>query len=176
MLSYLFAQECWPYLEITVAVLPDAHTNGPLGPVLIWAECCDVISGILGSPQTYSAHLLPDTWHFLTRNTSFHATVRERETERKFKLPQNTFQRSSLLLTYLYFYFYQINAAKSLQSCPTLCDPMDCSLPGSPVHGILQARILEWVAISFSNAWKWKVKVKLLSRVWLLPVFLFLPN
>ena len=55
-------------------------------------------------------------------------------------------------------------AAKSLQSCPTLCDPRDGSPPGSPVSGILQARILEWVAISFSNAWKWKVKVKLLSR------------
>ena len=59
-------------------------------------------------------------------------------------------------------------AAKSLQSCPTLCDPVDCSLPGSPVPGILQARTLEWVAISFSSAWKWKVKVKSLSRVWLL--------
>ena len=59
-------------------------------------------------------------------------------------------------------------AAKSLQSCPTLCDPRDSSPPGSPVPGILQARTLEWVAISFSNAWMWKVKVKLLSRVWLL--------
>ena len=58
-------------------------------------------------------------------------------------------------------------AAKSLQSCPTLCNPIDCSPPGSPVPGILQARTLEWVAISFSNAWKWKVKVKLLSCVWL---------
>ena len=58
-------------------------------------------------------------------------------------------------------------AAKSLQSCPTLWDPIDGSLPGSPVPGILQARTLKWVAISFSNAWKWKVKVKLLSRVWL---------
>ena len=48
--------------------------------------------------------------------------------------------------------------AKSLQSCPTLCDPIDGSLPGSPVPGILQVRTLEWVAISFSNAWKWKVK------------------
>ena len=55
--------------------------------------------------------------------------------------------------------------AKSLQSCPTLCDPIDGSPPGSPVPGILQARTLERVAISFSNAWKWKVKVKLLSRV-----------
>ena len=56
-------------------------------------------------------------------------------------------------------------AAKSIQSCPTLCDPMDCSLPGFSVHGILQARTPEWVAISFSNASKWKVKVKSLSRV-----------
>ena len=59
-------------------------------------------------------------------------------------------------------------AAKSLQSCPTLCNPKDSSPPGSPVPGILQARTLEWVAISFSSAWKWKVKVKLLSHVWLL--------
>ena len=56
-------------------------------------------------------------------------------------------------------------AAKSLQSSPTLRDRIDSSPPGSPVPGILQARPLEWVAISFSNAWKWKVKVKLLSRV-----------
>ena len=51
------------------------------------------------------------------------------------------------------------------QSCPTLHNPMDCSLPGSSVHGIFQTRVLEWGAISFSNALKWKVKVKLLSRV-----------
>ena len=64
--------------------------------------------------------------------------------------------------------FIAAAAAKSLQSCPTLCDPIDGSPPGSSVHGILQARILEWVAIFFSNAWKWKVKVKSLSRVRLL--------
>ena len=57
--------------------------------------------------------------------------------------------------------------AKSLQSCPTVCDPIDCSPPGFPIPGILQARTLEWVAISFSNAWKWNLKVKSLSRVWL---------
>ena len=56
-------------------------------------------------------------------------------------------------------------AAKVLQSCPTLCDPIDGSPPGSPIPGILQARTLEWVAISFSNALNWKVKVKSLSRV-----------
>ena len=62
----------------------------------------------------------------------------------------------------------QLAFAKSLQSCPTLCDPIDGSPPGSPVPGILQARTLEWVAISFSNAWKWKVEVKSLSHAWLL--------
>ena len=63
---------------------------------------------------------------------------------------------------------YAAAAAKSLQSCPTLCDPIDGSPLGSPIPGILQARTLEWVAISSFNAWKWKVKVKWLSCVWLL--------
>ena len=61
--------------------------------------------------------------------------------------------------------YSDVAAAKSLQSCLTLCDPIDGSPPGSPIPGILQARTLEWVALSFSNAWKWKVKVKSLSRV-----------
>ena len=61
-------------------------------------------------------------------------------------------------------------AAKSLQSCPTLCDLIDGRPSGSPIPGILQARTLEWVAISFSNAWKWKVKVNSLSRVQLLAI------
>ena len=61
--------------------------------------------------------------------------------------------------------WYVHAAAKSLQSCPTLCDPIDGSPSGSPVPGILQARTLEWVAISFSDAWKWKMKGKLLSCV-----------
>ena len=56
-------------------------------------------------------------------------------------------------------------AAKLLQSCLTLCDPIDGSPPGSPIPGILQTRTLEWVAISFSNAWKWKVQGKSLSRL-----------
>ena len=72
-------------------------------------------------------------------------------------------------------------AAKSLQSCPTLCDLIDGSPPGSPIPEILQARTLEWVSISFSNACKWKVKVKSLSRVRLLAtpwtaVYLALPS
>ena len=66
------------------------------------------------------------------------------------------------------FFFPAAANAKSLQSFPTLCDPIDSSPPGFPVPGILQARTLEWVAISFSSAWKWKVKEKSLSRVRLL--------
>ena len=65
-------------------------------------------------------------------------------------------------------WFAAAAAAKTLQLCPTLYDPIDGSPLGSSVPGILQARTLEWVAISFSNAWKWKVKVKSLSPVWLL--------
>ena len=61
--------------------------------------------------------------------------------------------------------YHAAAAAQSLQSCPTLCDPIDGSPPGSPVPGILKARTLEWVAISFSNVWKWKVKVKLFTYV-----------
>ena len=63
-----------------------------------------------------------------------------------------------------FFVFPAAAAVKSLQSYPTLCDPIDGSPPGSAVPGILQARTLDWVAISFSNAWKWKVKVKSLSH------------
>ena len=65
-------------------------------------------------------------------------------------------------------YCLPTTTTKSLQLCPTLCDPIDGSPTGSPIPGILQARTLEWVAISFSNAWKWKVKVKSLSCIWLL--------
>ena len=65
-----------------------------------------------------------------------------------------------IILKSLWIFNVAAAAAKSLQSCPTLCDPIDGSPPGSAIPGILQARTLEWVAISFSNAWKWKAKVK----------------
>ena len=83
-------------------------------------------------------------------------------------LPMNIQNWFPLGWTGLIFLQSAAAAAKSLQSCLTLCDPIDRSPPGSPVPGILQARTLEWVAISFSNAWKWKVKVKSLSCVQLL--------
>ena len=68
-------------------------------------------------------------------------------------------------LYFSFFIMFAAAAAKSLQSCPTLCDPIDGSPPGPPVPGILQASTLEWVAICFSNAWKWKLKGKSLSHV-----------
>ena len=68
-------------------------------------------------------------------------------------------------MAHAWCFTYAAAAAKSLQSCLTLCDPIDGSPTGSAIPGILQARILEWLAISFSNAWKWKVKAKSLSRV-----------
>ena len=67
-----------------------------------------------------------------------------------------------------YHVYTAAKSLQSLQSCPTLGNPIDVSPPGSPIPGILQARTLEWVAISFSNAWKWKVNVKSFSHVWLL--------
>ena len=75
------------------------------------------------------------------------------------------FQLDFILMGKFYFVvqtkcYYAAAAAKSLQLCPTLCNPIDSNPTGSPIPGILQARTLEWVAISFSNAWKWKVKVK----------------
>ena len=83
------------------------------------------------------------------------------------------FQGKFQLIAFYYMGFQAYAAAaaavaKSLQSCPTLCDPIDSRPSSFPIPGILQARILEWVAISFSNAWKWKVKVKSLSRLQLL--------
>ena len=74
----------------------------------------------------------------------------------------------SWLSLFHYFFLPAAATAKSLQSCLSLWGPIVSNPPGSPVPGILQARILKWVAISFSNAWKWKVKVKMLSHVWLL--------
>ena len=76
-----------------------------------------------------------------------------------------TFPRKFSPKTFNGSYQWKGLAAKSLQSCPTLHNPIDGNPPGSPIPGILQARTLEWVAIDFSNTWKWKVKVKSFSHV-----------
>ena len=97
---------------------------------------------------------LHNTW---TMNFQMFKLILEKAKEPEIKLPTSTGSLKK----------WATAATMSLQSCPTLCHPIDGSPQGSPVPGILQARTLEWVAISFPNAWKWKVKVKLLSYVWL---------
>ena len=121
-----------------------------------------LVSNKLGWPLPYIASVLPSVWMFWGCTSVHRWQGRAPGGERK-----------QSKVNQLRAAFGQTNvplfaaAAKSLQSCPTLCDPIDGSPPGSPAPGILQAKTLEWVAISFSNAWKWKVKVKSLSHVWL---------
>jgi len=135
--------------------------------ILIWSKCrrpdCELQSPVLSAPsnsvsRSHLLSLFPFPLNF--RHISSHL--------RTFILaidsPLSAFPLDICLSNSL----TAAAAAKSLQSCPTLCDPIDGSPPGSPIPGILQARILEWVAISSSNAWKWKVKVKSLSHVRLL--------
>ena len=109
---------------------------------------------------------IPDHLTCLLRNlyTGQEATVRTgHEKTDWFQIGKGVCQ--GCILSPCVFNLYAECYAKSLQSCPTLCNPIDSSPPGPPIPGILQARTPEWVAISLSNAWKWKVKVKSLSRV-----------
>ena len=108
-------------------------------------------------------------WPSMSHRTSMGGGGRERNWHLKslYYMP-GIVQGTSCVTSTVFSMPTAATAAKSLQSCLTLCNPIDSSPPGSPVPGILQARKLEWVAISFSNAWKWKVKGKSLSHVWLL--------
>ena len=114
---------------------------------------------------TLNQLLLPEEYNILTNQAS---SPNESKMEFRVQRTQQTESKRRRRKLELLQKWMDVAAAKSLQSCPTLCDPIDSSPPGSPVPGTLQARTLEWVAISFSNAWKWKVKVKSLSRVRLL--------
>ena len=98
---------------------------------------------------------IPEYWHWKKQETEHHPSQKDPSCCPFIDTPTSLSFRSPPLIT---------AAAKSLQSCPALCDPIR-QPTGSAVPGILQARTLEWVAISFSNAWKWKVKMKSLSRV-----------
>ena len=122
------------------------------------SSCCHYSSSLC------FCYVFPFSYHSLTVTSVTVFLSRGREASALLRLPM-----------------YAAAAIKSLQSCLTLCDPIDGSPPGSPIPGILQARTLEWVAISFSDAWKWKVKVKSLSCVqllatpWLQPTRLLCP-
>ena len=131
-------------------------------PLSWWCHLTISCSLVLFSscPQSFSASgSFLMSWLFASGGRSIGASASASV------LPMNIQDWSPLELNGLIFL---LSTAKSLQSCPTLCDPIDSSPSSSPVPGILQARTLNWVAISFSNVWKWKVKVKALSRVRLL--------
>ena len=115
--------------------------------------------------HSYKASILQCSAFFIVQLSHPYMT-----TGKTIALTRRTFGDKVMSLLFNMLSAAAATAAKSLQSCPTLCNPIDGSLLGSSVPGILQARTLEWVAISFSNAWKWKVKVKSLSHVWLLAI------
>jgi len=125
-----------------------------------------------GNPLQYSCLLM--SFYFSLSNCSWivlcslHPTKAHRSCCIEYRAPSPTVVGWFLSFKCQLKCYFLAAAAKSRRSCPTLCDPIDGSPPGSPVPGILQARTLKWVAISFSNAWKWEVKVKSLSRVRLL--------
>ena len=118
-----------------------------------WLRLCSPKAKVLSSIPSWGTRFCPGT-------KSLHAATKD-------SLCRNEDQRSWMSQLRPSAAAAAAAAAKSFQLCPTLCDPIDGSSPGSPVPGILQARLLKWVAISFSNAWKWKVKVKSFSHVWL---------
>ena len=151
----LGAHTCYvPCLPLGIDLLLLLHLDGPLRPARFsgWCmaapqahfrRCRQVPATLLGTgPDVRSAYRGPCLW----QPVRYWATA-----------------QGSQLSTSSQGSHAAAAAAKLLQSCPTLCGPIDGSPPGSPVPGILQARTLEWVAISFSNAWNWKVNVKSLS-------------
>ena len=154
----------WPkYWSFSFSISPSNEHLGLISFRMDWLYLL-AVKGTLKSLLQYHSSKASILWRsaFFTVQLSHPYMI----TGKTIALTRRTFVSKvmSLLLNML----SAAATAKSLQSCPTRCDPIDGSPPGSPVPGILQARILEWVAISFSNAWKWKVKVKSLSRVQLL--------
>ena len=117
---------------------------------------------IYSSPPQYQRNKQPNQkW---TEDLNRHFSKDKQMANRHMKRYSTSLKiREMQIKTIIKYNLTLVRIAKLLQSCPTLCNPTDGSPPGSPIPGILQARTLEWVAISFSNAWKWKVKVKSLS-------------
>ena len=152
---YLFFR--WPkYWRFSFSISP---SNEYLGLISFKIDCFDLfaVQGTLESllhHHSSKASILQCSAFFTVQLSHPYMT-----TGKTIALTRLTFvgKVTSLLLNML--------SSKSLQSCPTLCDTIDGSPPGSLISGILQARTLEWVAISFSNAWKWKVNVKSLTCV-----------
>ena len=134
-----------------------------------WQPTPAILPGESHGQRSLAVHRVAKSWTWLKRlstHTHTHNWICWRSKTKQWN--GNNIKNCSPVMTIVMITQLCAAAAKSLQSCPTLCDPTDGSPPGSPVPGILQARTLEWVAISFSNAGKWKLKMKSLSRVQLL--------
>ena len=149
----------WPkYWSFSFSIIPSKKHPGLISFRMDWLDLLEVQGTLKSLLQHHSskASVLRRSAFFTVQLSHPYMT-----TGKTIALTRRTFVGKVMALL-----FNMLSAAASLQSCPTLCNPIDGSPPGSPVPGILHARTLEWVAISFSNAWKWKGKVKLLSHVW----------
>ena len=147
----------WPkYWSFSFNIRPSNEYRGMISFRMDWLDLLEIQGTLKGLLQHHSskASILQCSAFFIVQLSHPYMT-----TGKTIALTRLTFvgKVTSLLLNML--------SSKSLQSCPTLCDTIDGSPPGSLISGILQARTLEWVAISFSNAWKWKVNVKSLTCV-----------
>ena len=177
-MTSLFVSRKWPlrlvpgcsFSSTLTAATMSGATNSPSPPTAYLMSLC--LGGSIYSswcPGWWDA-LLPSAWHSSLCTVSpwtvpsllATATLKSKVVPPSCKLSPG---KAKGLIKFPFSFLAAAASAKSLQSWPTLCDPIDSSPPGSAVPGILQARTLEWVAISFSNAWKWKVKVKSLSCV-----------
>ena len=150
----------WPkYWSISFNISPANEYSGLISFRVDWLDLL-AVQGTLKSLLQHPSSKPLILWYCFLYSPTLYMT-----TEKTMALTRWTFVCKGCCL---FFLICCLLLLLWLQSCPTLWDPIDGSPPGSPVPGILQARTLEWAAISFSNAWKWKVKVKSLSRVWLL--------
>jgi len=153
----------WPkYWSLSFSISPSNEYSRLISFRIDWFDLLAVRGNLrsLLQPHSLKASVLQCSADFMVQLSYSYMT-----TGKTIALTNQTFVGK--LMSLLFSMLSTAAAAKSLQSCPTLCDPIDGSLPGSSVPRILQARTLEWVAISLSNVWKWKVKMKLPSCVWL---------
>ena len=147
----------WPkYCSFSFSIIPSKEHPGLISFRMDWLDLLTVLGTLKSLLQHHSskASILRQKAFFTVQLSHPYMT-----TGKTIALTRRTFVGKVMSLLFNMLSMCAAAAAKSLQLCPTLCDPIDGSPPGSPVLGILQARTLEWVAVSFSNAWKWSCSV-----------------
>ena len=155
------SEAVWVFVLSAPFVLFYIHSSPLSLSLILWLGpyWTILLSSLLGWAPSSLQYVLPLTYSYDHLSPHWEDRWKEQKETRKSVFIQRNWENPEMSAA------AAAAAAKSLQLCPTLCDPIDSSPPGFPVPGILQARTLEWVAISFSNAWKWKVKVKSLTRI-----------